>query len=326
MAKYRLSYFDGIVTKPIKLEKLDCLKGKDVTTLEVIDSFIATFNNKDELLDFLKENNILDEEVKKVFVTKELKDKEIKNRVYQERLYNGDYLFYKEDYCLLNISEIKKFIRVNAKNGRIIKIIADNYLKKYQKGPSSIRGVLETLRGLSNVIAAKGISAISYSDEVEYNKCIENFITFEFNKYDYNPYTRDFIRKRDNNGKSIKNYSNIRKFSLLLLTNPELKNLFKSGIELNIKSNLEVFDNSVAKYKNSSRTDDEHEEFLTKEDFDLINKQILTSYKDTDSSYVEGEHEHIRPLTKKELKQSLEEIKEAYIRANDDIGFSKKMK
>ena len=328
--KYRLSYINGVTKKAIDLSKLECLNNLDVTELENIDNFIASFKSKDELLNFLRENELIDEKVRNVFITREIKDKIVKGGVYQERIYYGECLFYKDDYSFLNKKQIKYFIRTNAEEGRIIRIIAENYLKKYQNGPNNIRGVLETLKKLASTIESKGMSSISYSDEVEYNKCIESFISFEFNKYDYNTFTREFIRKRTTDGKSINNYNSIRRFAIFVINNPELKEKFMKGVENKIIPKLDVYDNESVfkkevKFKDINTTED-HEEFLTEEDFEKVNHNILETYDDSESIYEEDGHEHIRPLTKEELKDSLEELAENFIIENDGIRLAKKMR
>ena len=70
MAKYRLSYLNvGGNYTSLDLKKLDCLKGLKTTDIEIIDRFTTNFTNEEELLEFLKRNKVINEDVNKLYIT-----------------------------------------------------------------------------------------------------------------------------------------------------------------------------------------------------------------------------------------------------------------
>ena len=107
MAKYRLcykSYKDGY--QAINLKGFENILGDKVTKIEAIDTLTAMFNNEEDLLNFLKVRELIGKDVTKLYITKDKIDDN--NNLTNEKIYNGENLFFKRDEFLLDMTFIKK--------------------------------------------------------------------------------------------------------------------------------------------------------------------------------------------------------------------------
>ena len=295
MSKYRLSYYDNGVTNSIDLSKLDFFKDKDCYDIKYIDEFTMQFSDLRDLLSFLKINNVVDEDVKRVFITKDKRDKDSKI-VNREKIYNGDYLLFKNSSVYFHMSYIYKYLTDNLENGEVIEQIVDSYYKKYFSrgiGPKYIENVLLSLKSLSKFVKNSGYSSLPNSEINEYVNNIDKFMIFEFYKYDYIPYKGEFVKRTDNDGNSIRNHINMRNFIInVILKNKKLNNI-----------------SEVVSSKEKA-LDDEHEEFLTYEDFEMSDREIIDSYSN-DEKDVNDEH-YFRP-NKRELKVEYKNISDELV-------------
>lgn len=295
MTKYRLSYNLNGFNETIDLSKLDCLKNKDITDIKLIDDFTKSFKSLDELLDFLKRNKVLDKEINKLFITKEKKDKKNNNIIY-EKIYEGEFLFFEKDSKYLDISYLYSIIESNMKNGTFIRELSEKLYKKYnskQYGPNNINSVLLTLMRLGRNVELYGYESLSNNDINEYISCIDNLIILEFFKYDYKNY--EFYKKYDNNGNAIINYNNLRSFAVYII-----KKMKKDLIRKNYIKEDKILER---KYKE----DTEHEEFLTYEDFEKSNDEILETYNPDTTEKLDYKDSSTQ-LPKRELKKELDNI------------------
>ena len=302
MSKYYLGFRSNGVVESIDINKLDILKDKNTTDIKTIDDFTKRFDSMGDLTNFLKNNNLLDQYINILFIAKVKKEKEY-NTSYKEKIYKGEFLFFKEDEKYLELSYLCKFIRDNFKDGNFIETLADNYYKKYngkRNGPSYISSVLLTLLRISRKIKVYGYDVLTGNEKEEYLKCIDSFIIFEFYKYEYDFCSGIFNKKYDKNG-SLKNYVNIRTFAIFV----------KEYIVKYKKEEKKEDKKSVVK---PVRREIEHEEFLTIEDFDSVNEQILKNYKEDKFEPIIDGHDVIAPLTKRKLKKELNNIAERLVK------------
>lgn len=263
MAKYRLSYLNYGGFKAVDLKQLECLKGHNITDLSVIDKFTTSFENMEELLLFLRRNQIIDDKVTGLAITI---DKKENGKTVNKKIYNGEKILFKSDYNCLSVSFIYKWLSANRTNfDKIIKI-CDNYIEKYHSaynridGSSYILSVFYELRALAIGLKNNDLE-ISNSLSLEYENLIEDFMTIEFFKIDKEKTTKDnIVRKRNEDGTCPKQYRNIHDFVLLMKKMDKDLDLYKSDRLIDV-NNVIVMDNEK---------EDEHEEFLTGEDFKSI--------------------------------------------------------
>ena len=294
MSKYRLCYKLNGIIKYVDLSKLDCLKGKDTTNIKTIDNFTASFENIENLVEFLKKNNLLDESINKLFIGKDKKDKE-SNETYRDKIYKGEFLFFKKNSNYLDLSFLCKIIRENIRDGKFVVKMAETYYHKYNKtriGPSHINCVLNIIINLATLINKNGYDSLTNGDKETFVDCIDDFIIFEFYKYNYDHFNARFSKVYDDKG-SVKNYVNIRTFAIYLMEYFKILEYKKDKKEVEIQK-------SCLNY-------DDHEEFLTYEDFERLNNEILSTYESDGKPIIEG-HDIIKPLTKRELKMELNNI------------------
>lgn len=186
MSKYRLSYKKNNNYVSIDLNKLDFFKNKKDTDIKIIDEFTTKFNNLEELLEYLKNNKLIENNVNKLFITI---DKKYNNSTLLKKIYNGDKLLFSKDIEYLNISNIYRWIMFNKNNYEYMIKIADKYLEKYKNTynketkSSSIIAVFSNLKNISRLLKEnKGY--ISKEIFFEFESSVEDFINFEFYKID----------------------------------------------------------------------------------------------------------------------------------------------
>lgn len=301
MAKYRLSYLDYGGYTSIDLEKLECLKGKKVTDIQVIDELTTSFESLDKLLEFFRRNGLIDDNVRRIVITV---DKKQDGEVINKRIYRGENLLFKQDKNFLNSSFIYKWIISNANNLDAIVKICDNYIEKYKNaynritGSSYILSVFNSLRALAcNKKENKGY--VSLSELREFDAAITDFINIEFYKIDKDILASEgrIARKQEDDGSYKKSYRNIHDFVVLL-----------KSMDLILYTKLE--DKKVIETMDASNDVEllEVEEFLTLDDINRSNKQILDGYTwndDADYELCRDGNDFHREMSKVELEEAL---------------------
>lgn len=302
MAKYRLSYLSYGGYKAIDLEKLECLKGKKVTDIQVIDEFTTSFKNMDTLLDFLKRNKVISEDINKLVITV---DKKQDGEIINKKIYRGENLLFKSDKNFLNTAFIYKWVISNNDDFNTLINICDNYIEKYKNaynritGSSYILSVFNSLRALA-LNKKENNGFITPNELKEFNETIEDFINLEFYKIDKDILnnTGKIERKLDN-GTHKKSYRNIHDF-VILLKSLDI-DLNKSMVSKPMIETIKVRDNNFVEEQ------EEFEEFLTSEDINRVNVSILKDYKyEKYEGYQDGIDYHA-PITEEELTSALYE-------------------
>lgn len=297
MSKYRLSYVKYGRYFNVNLQGLEFFKNKKYTDIDVIDEFTTNFNNLNELIEYLKNSELIDDDCNKLFITI---DKKENNFIRQKKIYNGDKLLFKNDKEYLKISYIYKWIMINKDNYDYMITIANNYLEKYKNAYNRITGssnhlaLFYSLKNLARVLKANN-SLESSEVFKEFEECVEDFINIEFYKIDKDIYTKErrIEIKKDSNGIRQKSYRNIHDFVLLM-----------KEIDISLGNNPQTYF--------------EEEEFLTKEDFRRSDTEILDNYHNEKfDSYVDG-NDFIKCPNKTEIKNAFKAISKKLILPKGD--------
>ncbi len=297
MSKYRLSYVKYGRYFNVNLQGLEFFKNKKYTDIDVIDEFTTNFNNLNELIEYLKNSELIDDDCNKLFITIDKKENDF---VRQKKIYNGDKLLFKNDKKYLKVSYIYKWIMFNKDNYDYMIAIANNYLEKYKNAYNRITGssnLLALFYSIKNLARVLKNNKYLNSSEVfkEFESSIEDFIDVEFYKIDKDIYIKEnrIEIKKDSNGVKQKNYRNIHDFVLLM------KEIDKS---LDIKL----------------QTYFEEEEFLTKEDFRRSDDEVLNNYHNEKfDSYGDG-NDFIKCSNKTEVKSAFKAISKKLILPKGD--------
>ena len=297
MSKYRLSYIKYGRYYNVNLQELEFFNNKKYTDIDVIDEFTTNFNNLNEFIEYLKNSELIDDDINKLFITI---DKKENDYIRQKKIYNGDKLLFKNDKEYLKVSYIYKWIMLNKDNYDYMIAIANNYLEKYKNARNRITdssnylALFYSLKNLANVLKNNN-SLEKFEVLREFEKYVEEFINVEFYKIDKVLYTKEkkIEIKKDSNGIRQKNYRNIHDFVLLM------KEIDKS---LDIKPQSYF----------------EEEEFLTMEDFRRSDDVILNNYHNENfDSYVDG-NDFIKFSNKSEVKSAFNSIAKKLILPKGD--------
>ena len=142
MSIYKLCYLNKDVYYPINLEEIT-----KNGSIEEIDKFTLEFENKTELIEFLKE--------KKVYLPSETLaiSKLKKSDSSYTPIYKGDRLFYEKDKSLLNLDFAKKYIIANSNDLNFIKILAQNYVDKYIIAQSKTTKTIKSYKIAADLLA-----------------------------------------------------------------------------------------------------------------------------------------------------------------------------
>ncbi len=285
MAKYRLSYLGYGGYKSIDLEKLECLSGRKVTDIQVIDEFTTSFENVESLLEFLKRNNIIDDDVNKIVITV---DKKENGETINKKIYRGENLLFKSDKNFLDMSFVYKWIMNHSDNSDLIIKICDNYIEKYKNafnrinGSSYILSLFNSLRALAYNKKENAGSYMRVSELKEFDDSVRDFINLEFYKIDKDVLSKtgEIERKMENDGTYKKSYRNIHDFIILLKSmGLNLNKGLTEDVHTKIKSTISVINNSQII---QTEEEDEREEFLTEDDISRTNKEFFKNYKEED--------------------------------------------
>ena len=311
MAKYRLSYLGYGGYQSINLEKLECLAGRKVTDIQVIDEFTTSFENMESLLNFLKRNKVIDEDINKIVITV---DKKENGETINKKIYRGENLLFKSDKNFLDMSFVYKWIMNHADEPDLIIEICNNYIEKYKNAYNRITGssyILSLFNSLRALAYSKKENAQGYmraSELKEFDDSVRDFINLEFYKIDKDVLINTGkIERKCEDGTYRKSYRNIHDFIILLKSmGVNLgKGLANSSVS-NKQTTLVVEDN----YPTGVQV--ELEEFLTEDDIIRSNKEFFKTYEDEpvdeeDLNMGLGGHDYPHVMSREELEESLYE-------------------
>lgn len=268
MNKYSLCY--------IKNNEIKLIGNLD--SLQSIDNYTTNFDSEKELIDDIKLNNGMSDNIYKVYVYNKSKKKII---------YDGDILLFSDSKDKISISYVNKMFSEYKDKPKKLLILSKMYARKYKNK----YGFLPKVNGLYTYAESKVDNTydISDYDEKEYlNSLVTSFINAEF------------YSKLKNNEIKTK-YSAIREFVIKTMYINRVINENRPLSFLNIDYKNEF------KSKESEEVLFDEDEFLTEEDVIRTCKEILKDYKfDTSDGVVDG-HDYIEPITESELKRTLYE-------------------
>lgn len=286
VAKYYLTYIKNGKKENVALDRLECLSDKDVTDINTIDDFTTFFIDSNEMLTFLKRNNIITDDVIHLFISSDYKCE--KDEV--KKIANGEEILYKSDRKLLSLGFIKRWISFYRDKDlvvRMCKVLKYKYLSS--KEDSYPLEIIDDLEKVIIEVNNRGALPTYLSEDLD--KTTTKFVNFEFKK-----------------GKN-KKWKNIHDMAVLLPKideNIDKKIVMKEDlinpliVRDNIKKVFKFQQNSIEEEKNCE------EEFLTREDFDRRDEEdILSHYKKDDFEEVRDGQSYIRSKSKDELKRDL---------------------
>lgn len=270
MAKYRLCYLENEQYVAVDLSKLECLNGKKITDLKTIDEFTTGFDNGYDLLEFLKRNKLISSNVDHLYITM---DKKNSDRVFNSKIYKGEYLLFKKDRIFLELSNIYKWFLYNqTHNPDILINFCDKSIKKYtikfkndeeKEKKTSIVLMFEELKSL--IIRIKDIKNVFFNVQQTYDDLIDEVFEFEF--------FTDKIKKK-------RKYKNIHDFVVFLrsedlnLYNYKFKDIEVKDL-ITIKDNFDIIE--IEKYV--------EEEFLTEDEkIKMYNEDVMIKKKKIDDN------------------------------------------
>lgn len=286
MSKYRLCYIQYDSYKDVDLSKLYCLKGFDLTDIKTIDAFTMKFNNESELLDYLKRNDIISKNVKKLYITIDKKSKET-GLYYNKKIFRGEILLFKEYIDLYDVSNIYKFLIGLNKDKDFYVDLCDNYIEKYRASYSKDRNSSTIL---SIFVALKKCVLNNYKGNYkEFIENIEDFINVEFYKINKELFLKhhEIERKKDKDG-ALKNYRNIHDFIsfiedrsyIFTKENKEIKSPNKEGLYLNGEEEFLSEDDLPYMIKGLSFKDKDYEDYVSQLKLDI--KKLTKNIEDSD--------------------------------------------
>lgn len=295
MSKYRLCYLNRGSYVDVKLDKLECLMDRKTTDIEVIDEFTTKFNNISELLEFLKRNKLIPIFTNRLYIT-------IDNKNSYKKIYNGHKLLFKEDSEYLKLSYIYKWIVYNKDNSDLMISIAENYIEKYQNAYNRTTGasyILSLFNAIKHIALNKNNNIMETNELKEFDKCISEFIDFEFYKIDKKKFDleKEIEKKTDKDGKHIKQYRNIHDFIILIKSLDKNLERYLNNIKSEEKEIISYDD-----YK-----DEYNEDYLTYDDYKRTNKKLIDNYKEDNFEPYRDGNDYIVPLIKEELEECLED-------------------
>lgn len=199
--KFRLSYKKDDEFIPIKLENLQCLKGFDVTEIKTIDNFTTSFVSYNSILEFLKCNKLINEDVGELFITIDYKED---GKTIQKPYAYSDIIFTKLDREILKFSYVYNRIFSNIDNGEYINNLINHYQEIFKN--KSFWFIERT----SFIIKEDGFYSLTPSEHNEYYEKLKEFVDFVFYKKQkdkkrvYYKNVRDFICYDIKNRKKVK--------------------------------------------------------------------------------------------------------------------------
>lgn len=223
--KYRLCYLEN--GKYIDIP-LDVVTEDNVYEIKTIDKFTMRFLDMKSLVTYLKDRNVIDNDVNSLTITIDKKDG--KNRI-NKKIYTGDDLLFNVDENNYNIDFIENWLNDNKYNFSFYKELLLNYIEKYNKNDKKegytymVNFFVKYYRYIDHIIRKP--RELTLGDDVIIDNFIFNFIKLELYKVD-----DDKNRIKDNNGKYIVRDRNMR--DLIVLIRKIDKNL-----DMNLKNKTE---------------------------------------------------------------------------------------
>ena len=267
--KFRLSYKAGNKYIPINLNNVVFLSDISKTEIKAIDEFTTYFETKEDMLNYLKSNNLIPNNVDTLYITFDVKQD---NKTYEQLYAYNKTLFFKGDIDRLKYSYIYKYFRNNFENGAFMENIVEHYEKKY------VHKNFTTLKVLARAIKDGGIWSLDNDDRKVYYEEFDKFLDFLF-------------KKTTKKGTKV-NYKNVRDFLCFIDGEEPIK----------VKGN-EIFETIDPKVVKPEEIMDDfiEPENIPIEEYCKYNRDFIPEYFE---AYQDG-NDFIAPITKEEMEESL---------------------
>lgn len=267
--KFRLSYKDGNKYIPINLNNVEFLNDISKTEIKAIDEFTTHFETKEDMLNYLKSNNLIPNNVETLYITFDVKQD---NKTYEQLYAYNKTLFFKGDIDRLKYSYIYKYFRNKFENGTFMENIVEHYEKKY------VHKNFTTLKVLARAIKDGGIWSLDNDDRKVYYEEFDKFLDFLF-------------KKTTKKGKEV-NYKNVRDFLCFIDGEEPIK----------VKGN-EIFETIDSKVVKPEEIMDDfiEPENIPIEEYCKYNRDFMPEYFE---AYQDG-NDFIAPITKEEIEESM---------------------
>lgn len=291
MAKYkfRLSYKKDDILIPIELKNIEELKDIDITDIKEIDKFTTKYENKETLLNDLKEKELIPNDITELFIT--FDKKEGKNTIQQLYSFNKT-IFYSNERDKLKTSYAYSLIRNHIDDGEFMQNIIKYYINKYpHKNFSIIDGVTYNLKNF-------GTTGLSPSEYREYVDEVEYFMEYIF-------------YKKNKDGIKEKKYRKVRDFLCYI----------KGETPIRIKKETPKPKKTIIKPSNESlveELDDDREEFITYEEYRKFNIDLINNSEVEDFEPYQDGNDYIAPTSKREKFYALDNYAKKLVRKKDN--------
>ena len=280
MAKYkfRLSYKDNNILIPIDLTKIEELKDIDITDIKEIDKFTTKYETLLELLEDLKNKQLVPDNTTELFITFDKKE----NKKTTQQLYSfNKTIFFKKDSEKLCTSYAYSIIRNHIEDGEFMQNIIKYYINKYPNKNFSI------IDGVSYNLKKYGSHGLSPSEYREYVDEVEYFMEYIF-------------YKKNKEGIKEKKYRKVRDFLCYIKGETPIK--IKRDTP---KKTTEYKKNTSIKEQENVDEEYDREEFITYKEYQEFNKDFVSNCEVEDFEPYRDGNDWIVPTSKREMYSSL---------------------
>lgn len=258
------------------LSKFKCYKEFEMNKIKSIDYITTMFSTTSELLLFLKKVNLIDENVYDLTIMVENKTKD--NVIMEEFIYPHK-IFLKKHTKILTYQYVESYIKERSINKDFIGKLMKYYKSKYKTKRLNLYEICKSINVLCDMY-----EKLSIGEKNEYKDLLNDFINSEFKKTIKN--------------QKVDNEKNIHEF--ICYINGETKH-YKKTKEENTSYTF------ITK-KQEDNIEYEYEDFLTKEDYDRLNKEFFSNSHRVRSETIMDGNDYNRSITNSELRKEWEQL------------------
>lgn len=257
------------------LSKFKCYKEFEMNKIKSIDYITTMFNTTGELLLFLKKVNLIDENVYDLTIMVENKTKD--NVIMEEFIYPYK-IFLKKHTKTLTYHYVETYIKERSMNKEFIGKLMKYYKSKYKSKRLYLYEMCKSINTLCDMY-----EKLSIGEKNEYKDLLDDFIKSEFEKTIKN--------------QKVDNEKNIHEF--ICYINGETRH-YKKTNEENVSYTF-----ITKKYEDNTEYD-EHEEFLTEEDYKDMNDEFFSKTHRIRSEIITDGKDFTKTSTNSELRKEWE--------------------
>ena len=269
---YNLSYVKDDRVIPIDLSGIYAHYDVDIHSIKTLDDFTISFPDQETLVEYFKVLKLIpnEDDINKIYMSHTVKKN---NKISENIIYDGDILLFQNDRIHLDIEYVKYILDKYRDEPVKLKDLGELYLSKYRKTPSMAR-VACGLYGYGKIKTEVGFRCLSNSEIMQLESDLREFIDKEF-----------YRKSKDKKEKTVK-YQNVRDFLIKQKYAEGLYNIHRthSYNRFNVITDKyfaqEVLVSNKSKKPKKQKPQyikNETEEFLTMEDYEMSNREIIDS-------------------------------------------------